>query len=60
MSYLPFFVLNGLPLQSSTLRVCLDTVYFAEIEKLLLKEKEIRERRYIILGNIFYCIDILF
>ena len=60
MSYLPFFVLNGLPLQSSMLRVCLDTIYFAEIEKLLLKEKEIRERRYIILGNIFYCIDILF
>ena len=60
MSYLPFFVLNGLPLQSSTLRVCLDTIYFAENEKLLMKEKEIRERRYIILGNIFYCVDILF
>ena len=23
-------------------------------------ETEIRERRYIILGNIFYCVDILF
>ena len=24
------------------------------------RETEIRERRYIILGNIFYCVDILF
>ena len=33
---------------------------FTAVRKRGGRETEIRERRYIILGNIFYCVDILF